>query len=110
MTIPTNKGNNMQTYNNDLSLSCITALENVYDHAWKTHPDSYGAKLVEAIRDYKYPNGQPLNILKAVYIYKAVESMKEYDMSDDEDLRCLLNRLVRKTGYTRDEILERVTI
>lgn len=97
-------------YNNDLSLKCITLLESVYDHAWKNHPESYGAKLVEAIRDYKYSNGQPLNILKAVYIYEAVESMIEHGQATKEDTRCLLNRLVRKTGYSRDEILDRVSI
>ena len=100
----------MTPYNADNSLTCITLLEDVYNEAWENCADSYGCRLVEAIRDYKYPNGQPLNILKAVHIYKAVETLKEYNRCNDEDLRCLLNRLVRKTGYSRDELLERINI
>ena len=91
-------------------MQVIQLLENVYTNAYNNHPESYGAKLVAAIKDYKYSNGMPLNILKAVTIYNAVNDLVSVNQATNEDLRCLLNRLVIKTGYSREELLERVAI
>ena len=67
------------------------------------HNLSSNTQLSYALQDYNYPNGQLLNILKAMYIYTAVSNI-----ADHGDLRCLLNRLVRKTGYTRKELIDRI--
>ena len=84
---------------------------NLLNEVYKESPEgTHGDRVRRAIQDYNYPNVMPLNILKAVYLYNAVAELKQFGQTTDEELRCLLNRLVIRTGYTRKEIQERIDI
>lgn len=88
----------------------ITLLENVYTNSYYKHPESYGARLVEAIRDYKFPNGQPLNILKAVTILGAIGELKDLGHCNTNQYNQVIKNLVSLSGYSKDELLDRLAI
>lgn len=86
----------------------ITLLEKVYNTAYHTNRDSYGARLVEAIRDYKFSNGQPLNIIKAMVILDAVSTLKGLGHCNTNQYNQVLKNLVSLSGYSKEELLHKL--
>ena len=55
----------------------ITTIYKIYKEAWLNHPNSPGAKLHEAARDYLLPNGMPLLKIKGVWLLDEAQSYVE---------------------------------
>lgn len=88
-------------------MKVLNTLQAAYNNAYINHPSSYGAKVVEAIRDYKFNNGQPLNILKAVYLLDAVNSMLDLGQCTKAEYKQFLDNLEAITGYSKRVLRER---
>lgn len=72
--------------------------------------DSWGGRVLRSIQDYNYPNGMPLNILKAVTLIDCLGQLVDLGHCSKSVYESVLNDCVTMSGYSREELLERVAI
>lgn len=82
-------------------------IKNVYSDAPQ---GSYGNIVCNAIQDFNYPNGQPLNILKAIYLLRCLRELVTLGTISKGIYQSVFNDCVIFTGYNRKELLDRIYV
>ena len=82
----------------------------VYKKSWHDKPESKGARLFEACKDALYPNGMPLNVLKAVTIMENVRYLIDIKTITEIDYNNLVKYLSDLSGYSVTELNNRLQL
>ena len=90
------------------TVSVLKMFRNVYSHAYKNHPESYGARLYQACNDAFYNNNEPVNILKVCIILQACSGVVALGHMLPVTSEVVLRDMAKISGYKESELLERV--
>ena len=103
----TTRMHNKKLKTKGLKMNILETLNKAYQEAPQ---GSEGEMFTRAYKDFKFSNGQPLNILKAMIILKTVAPLVEVGVVEQVELDGLISHMEFITGYNQTEIRDRMGV